>query len=215
MLSCCRRFAAGALKPLRGARMNRIFLLIAAVVAAGTVQAAQLYRWVDDKGRVEWRDTPPPPTAKKVERRTVGGSVIETTALPYSVQQAAKNFPLTLYTTDCGDSCSKARAHLNRRGLPFAEKNPEQDIEGYKKLTGGSLGVPTLFVGREALKGYEEGQWDTALDNAGYPRSVPGARPAPPKPAAAPAPVKPPAPAPAPDAAPAATTAPAAPPAAQ
>lgn len=194
--------------------MNRIFLLIVAVVAAGTVQAAQLYRWVDDQGRVEWRDTPPPATAKKVERRTVGGSVIETTALPYSVQQAAKNFPLTLYTTDCGDSCSKARAHLNRRGLPFAEKNPEEDIEGYKKLTGGSLGVPTLFVGREALKGYQEEQWDAALDTAGYPRSVAGARPQAPKPAAKPAPVKP--PVPAPDATPTAagTAAPPAPPSA-
>jgi len=177
--------------------MNRIIFLIAVLLTAGTVQAAQLYRWVDDKGRVEWRDTPPPASAKKVERRTVGDSVIETTGLPYSVQQAVKNFPLTLYTTDCGDSCSKARAHLNRRGLPFTEKNPEADIEGYKKLTGG-LGVPTLFVGRESLKGYQEDAWDTALDNAGYPRSVAGARPAAPKPAATPAPGKPPAAAPTP-----------------
>lgn len=190
--------------------MNRIVLLTAMLLTAGTVQAAQLYRWVDDKGRVEWRDTPPPSTAKKVERRTVGGSVIETTGLPYSVQQAVKSFPLTLYTTDCGDSCSKARAHLNRRGLPFTEKNPEADIEGYKKLTGGSLGVPTLFVGQEALKGYQEGQWDTALDNAGYPRSVPGARP---QAAAKPAPaaVAPPQ-TPTPEATPAPANQPAAPP---
>lgn len=197
--------------------MNKMAMLIAVLLAAGTAQAAQLYRWVDDKGRVEWRDTPPPASAKKVERRTVGDSVIETTGLPYSVQQAKKNFPLTLYITDCGDGCTKARAHLNRRGLPFTEKNPEADIEGYKKLTGGSLGVPTLFVGREALTGYEEGMWDTALDNAGYPRSVAGARPqATPKPVAAPAPVKP--AAPAPDAAVSAAVPPAppaAPPAAQ
>jgi len=186
--------------------MNKMVMLIAVLVLAGTAHAAQLYRWVDDKGRVEWRDTPPPASAKKVERRTVGGSVIETTALPYSVQQAVKNFPLTLYTNECGDSCSKARAHLNRRGLPFTEKNPEEDIEGFRKLTGGSLGVPMLFVGRETLKGYQEEMWDNALDNAGYPRSVAGARPQPaPKPAAAP--VKPPA-------EPAAGTAPAAPPAA-
>jgi hypothetical protein len=77
--------------------MNRIVFLIAAVLlAAGTAQAAQLYRWVDDKGRVEWRDTPPPASAKKVERRSVGDSVIETSGLPYSVQQAVRNAPLTL-----------------------------------------------------------------------------------------------------------------------
>lgn len=187
--------------------MNRIIFLIALLLAAGTVQAAQLYRWVDDKGRVEWRDTPPPSTAKKVERRTVGGSVIETTELPFSVQQAAKNFPLTLYITDCGDGCTKARAHLNRRGLPFTEKNPQADLETYKKLTNGSLEVPALFIGRELLKGYEEGAWDSALDNAGYPRSVAGARPAP-KPAPATAAPKPPAPEAVPPATPAPQTAP-------
>lgn len=190
--------------------MNRIVFLIAVLLACGTVQAAQLYRWVDDKGRVEWRDTPPPANAKKVERRTVGGSVIETNELPFSVQQAAKNFPLTLYVTDCGEGCTKARAHLNRRGLPFTEKNPQADLETYKKLTNGSLEVPTLFIGRELLKGYEEGAWDSALDNAGYPRSVAGARPAP-KPAAVTPPAKPPAPEAVPPAAPAPQTPPAAP----
>ena len=186
--------------------MNRIVFLITVLLAAGTVQAAQLYRWVDDKGRVEWRDTPPPSSAKKVERRTVGGSVIETSELPFSVQQAARNFPLTLYVTDCGEGCTKARAHLNRRGLPFSERNPRADLEAYKKLTNGNLEVPTLFVGRELLKGYEEGAWDAALDNAGYPRSVAGARPAP-KPAPA-APPKPPAPEAAPPTAPAPRIAP-------
>jgi hypothetical protein len=82
-------------------------------------------------------------------------------------------------------------------------------MEAYKKLTNGNLEVPTLFVGRELLKGYEEGAWDAALDNAGYPRSVAGARPAP-KPASAP--VKP--PAAEPNATPAPATSPA-PPAAQ
>jgi glutaredoxin len=166
--------------------MNRIVFLIALLLAAGTVQAAQLYRWVDEKGRIEWRDTPPPANAKKVERRTVGGSVIETNELPFSVQRAMRDFPLTFYVTDCGESCSKARAHLNRRGLPYTEKNPQDDIEAYKKLTNGRLEVPLLFVGREALRGYHEETWEAALDGAGYPRSVAGARPPAAKPAAAP-----------------------------
>jgi hypothetical protein len=171
--------------------MNRIVLLLALLLTATGLQAAQLYRWVDDKGRVEWRDTPPPASAKTVERRSVGGSVIETSGMPYSVQQAVKNFPLTLYVTDCGEGCSKARAHLIRRGLPYAEKNPQADMEAYKKLTGGSLEIPLLLIGREQLRGYEEATWDAALDSAGYPRSV-AVRPPPPPPAAAPQPATPP-----------------------
>lgn len=167
--------------------MKSLACLITLLLAATAVQAAQLYRWVDEKGRVEWRDTPPPATAKKVERRTIESSVVETSTLPFSVKQAMQNFPLVLYVTDCGDGCTKARAHLNRRGLPFNERNPQDDFEAFKKLTDGRVEVPLLFVGRQALRGYEEGAWDSALDAAGYPRVVIGAKPQP-KPAPAPAP---------------------------
>lgn len=183
--------------------MTRIVVLLAvlmsALMTAIPAQAAQLYRWVDDKGRVEWRDTPPPASAKakKVEQRTVGGSVIETSTLPYSVQQAVRNFPVTLYTSNCGEGCDKARAHLVKRGVPFTQKNPQDDVDAYKKLTNGGMEVPLLFVGNDRLRGYEAGAWDSTLDAAGYPRQpVPGY--AAPKPAAAPAPKPPVAPAPAP-----------------
>lgn len=178
--------------------MTRIVLVLAMALAAGYATAAQIYRWVDDQGRVEWRDTPPPSTAKKIERRTVGGSLIETSTLPYGLQQSVKNFPVTLYVTNCGESCTQARAHLVRRGIPYTEKNPQADIDAYKKLTSGGMEVPLLFVGKETLKGYLESAWDNTLDAAGYPRQpVPGyvqpkppASPPPAQPASAPAPAK-------------------------
>ena len=109
-----------------------LIALMSALISAIPAQAAQLYRWVDDKGRVEWRDTPPPATAKKVEKRTVSGSSIETSTLPYSVQQAVRNFPVTLYVSNCGEGCDKARAHLTRRGVPFTQKNPQDDVAAFK-----------------------------------------------------------------------------------
>lgn len=165
---------------------------------SGAVLAAQLYRWVDEKGNVEWRDTPPPPSAKKFEQRNVGGGGVPSAELPYSVQLAVKNFPVTLWITDCGDTCAKARAHLARRGVPYSEKDPRSDFENFKKLTGGTE-VPVLFVGSTRLQGYLESDWDSALDTAGYPktalikpqprvepRPAPAEKPAPEKGAAAP-----------------------------
>lgn len=146
-----------------------IGLMLAAI--SGTVWAAQLYRWVDDKGNVEWRDTPPPAAAKKFEQRTVSGGTSAGGDLPYSVQQAVKNFPVTLWATDCGDACTKARAHLARRGVPYSEKDPRNDFENFKKLTG-SGEVPVLFVGSNRLNGYLESDWDSALDMAGYPKTA-------------------------------------------
>lgn len=154
--------------------MKRAAILLGAAAAlSGAVFAAQLYRWVDEKGNVEWRDTPPPSSApaRKIEQRKVGGGAAPAAELPYSVQQAVKNFPVTLWVTDCGDACNRARAHLDRRGVPHTEKDPRSDFENFKKLTG-SAEVPVVFVGSTRLKGYLEADWDAALDRAGYPRTA-------------------------------------------
>jgi glutaredoxin len=146
--------------------------VLALALACGPLAAAQLYRWVDEKGNVEYRDTPPPANAKKVERRDMTANTIETSALPYSVQQAVKNHPVTLWSFDCGDPCTKARAHLARRGVPHTERSPQKEPDAMKQATG-ALDVPVLIVGKNQLKGYLDEAWDSALDSAGYPRTAP------------------------------------------
>ncbi len=148
-------------------------LALAGLLQMAPASAAQLYRWVDENGRVEWRDTPPPAAAKKVERRNVGGNTIETSSLPYSVQQAVRNFPVTLWTFDCGDPCNRARTHLARRGIPYTERSVTNEQDAFQKLTGGTMEAPLLIVGNTRIKGYLESDWDNALDAAGYPRTPP------------------------------------------
>jgi glutaredoxin len=175
--------------------MKRMVFGLFLLAATNLLAAAQLYRWVDDKGNVEYRDTPPPKDAKKVEQRNVTTSTIQTSTPSYSAQMAAKNFPVTLWAFDCGDPCKNARALLARRGVPYTEKNPQDDLKAFEKLTG-SNNAPVLFVGSTKLTGFLESQWDEALDIAGYPRSAPAgaakppATPAP-KPAAAQKPAPP------------------------
>lgn len=150
---------------------NIMFFVAMLIVATASANAAQLYRWVDDKGNVEWRDTPPPPTAKKIETRTINPGTAYAPDQPYSVQQAAKNFPVTLWATDCGDACNRAREHLARRGVPHTIKNPQADFELFKKITGGTE-VPFMQVGNSSIKGYQEPAYDNALDYAGYPKTA-------------------------------------------
>ena len=144
------------------------------LLACASAQAAQLYRWVDSKGNVEWRDTPPPSAvpAKNIEQRRVGGNLTPSADLPFSAQQAVKNHPVTLWgSTDCGKICDGARAHLARRGIPYTEKSPAADLEIFKKLSP-ALEIPLLQVGIILLKGYLESEWDSTLDSAGYPRTI-------------------------------------------
>lgn len=167
--------------------MKNIAVGLWILLFAAAAQAAQLYRWVDDKGSVEWRDTPPPATAKKVEQRKMGDNVIGAAEVPYAVQLAAKGHPVTLWATDCGPVCTSARAHLSKRGVPYTEKNPQSDFAAFKKLSPGAS-IPLLQVGRIQLQGYLESEWESTLDNAGYPRT--GVAPAT-KPTIAPAPPAP------------------------
>lgn len=148
-------------------------VLVFAVIAS--VDAAQLYRWVDADGKVHYTDKPPPKDAKDIEKKRVN-TATDAVPLPYAVQQAAKTFPVTLYSADCGAPCDQARALLEKRGVPYSERNaadPEVQAE-LKKVTGSQdVDVPVLQVGRASVvKGWESGQWNTALDAAGYPKTA-------------------------------------------
>lgn len=151
--------------------MRNTALLILAC-SLSTAAYAETYKWVDEKGVTHYTDKPPPPNAKKVEQKKLQESVIDTST-PYSVQQASKSHPVTLYTSDCGDPCAKARALLNKRGVPFTEKNPQNPAERAElsALGGGKAGVPFLQVGDAMVNGFEEEQWNAALDKAGYPKT--------------------------------------------
>ncbi|MGB8337368.1 MAG: glutaredoxin family protein [Burkholderiales bacterium] len=150
--------------------MRKITLFMLMLVAALSAQA-ELYKWVDKSGGVHYSDQPPVGDVKNVERKKIGGNVIEGQD-NFALREAARKFPVVLYANECGEPCNLARELLVKRGVPFTQKNPEAsaaDSIALKKLAG-SLEVPTLAIGENnTLKGYLESSWTTALDAAGYP----------------------------------------------
>lgn len=150
----------------------RSFALVA-LLCATFAASAQLYRWTDERGRVHVTDTPPPPGAKNVKQRAAeAGPSTGGGELPYSVQRAARTYPVTLFTApDCAP-CGPARALLNARGVPFREVLvvDEKQAEELRKAVG-SLSVPSLRVGSVVQQGFEQGAYHSLLDTAGYPRT--------------------------------------------
>ena len=137
---------------------------------------AQIYRWVDREGRVHYSQTPPPPEAKNIQKKTFsGGDALDTANLPYATQLAARNFPVTLRTSpDCGAPCDQARAALVRRGVPFREVSvvTQEGLVELKKLSGKDQ-LPHLVVGSQMQSGFLEDLYADLLDTAGYPSSGP------------------------------------------
>ena len=154
-------------------------VLVAAVLALALPAQAAMYKWVDAQGRVQYSDLPPPPNVKNVEEQKIVPSRIQTSGFPYAVQEAAKRNPVTLWTHDCGELCNKAREFLAHRGVPYTVRNPSRadELEAWKKASGGDSSVPRLIVGSTSLKGFDESTWAGALDAAGYPRTAPAIKP--------------------------------------
>jgi len=150
-------------------------VLLPFLLGAATAAAQQIYRWTDEKGRVHITDTPPPPSAKGVQKKAYqsGGAPAESGATPYELSAAMKEYPVTLYTSPiCKAPCADARAALNRRGVPFKEVQvwEEASNEELKKVSGANQ-VPTLVVGRSVHKGFDQSAYDALLDSARYPRA--------------------------------------------
>jgi len=143
-------------------------------LCAASAQAQQLYRWTDEKGATHITDTPPPPSAKSVQKPKATAGTPAPTQEPFALAQAMKDFPVTLYTApSCKEPCEQARGALNRRGVPFKEIlvwEEDTNLE-LKKLTGGTSDVPVLLVGRSVQKGFQQDAFDALLDSARYPRA--------------------------------------------
>jgi hypothetical protein len=154
------------------------WILTLVIVLAAMPAGAELYKWVDADGNVHYTDTPPPANARKAERKKLTDKP-SAASVPYSLQQAVKNFPVTLFSYDCGEGCTKAVALLAKRGVPYTAKDPLDPPvrEELKKATNGDEAAPVLLVGRRVLKGFEEGAWNGALDTAGYPSTPIGPPP--------------------------------------
>jgi len=161
---------------MKGVMRTRFVLALALAALAGIAAAQQMYRWTDENGRTHITDTPPPPGAKSVRKSKPAANVAapDTPAkpMPFVLARAAKEYPVTLYTSpNCTDPCKAARDLLNKRGVPFKEVQvwEEEGNAELKKLSGNTQ-VPTIKVGASVQSGYDPTLYGALLDTAGYPR---------------------------------------------
>jgi glutaredoxin len=147
-------------------------ILAAAFIASAAAQTT-VYKWTDKDGKVHFSDALPESDVNATQKQ-MGGGGPENANLPYAAQVAAQRYPVTVYVTpDCGPACASAHNLLESRGVPYTERNPlssTADRDALKKLVPSPL-IPVLVVGDSPTNGFQEDQWNSALDSAGYPRT--------------------------------------------
>jgi glutaredoxin len=156
--------------------------LIAAVALLGVALAspaclAQLHKWKDAEGRTHYSNVPvlgqSAPAAVPHDRVGTASAPAAAPAAPAApaTQPAAASAKaaVTLYTTVWCGYCSKTRAYLKARGIPFTDRDIEKSAEAqsdYRRL--GGRGVPVILVGSQRMDGFSEGRLAELLKRGGY-----------------------------------------------
>ena len=147
----------------------RFPLLLAAVACglliAGTARSVTVLRCQEADGSVTFRDKCQPGTAV-LESRSIA-------VPPASASGAGAPKPagqVVLYVIPDCEACDLVRLLLQKRNVPFVERNVDKNEEqqvALKSLTG-SLAVPVTTIGKRLVTGYDRGQLESALQEAGF-----------------------------------------------
>ena len=79
-------------------------------------------------------------------------------------------YPVTLFTGPKCNACDSARQMLKERGVPFVEKTvaTPDDARAYLKQEGTDQ-LPSARIGQKQMVGYNQSEWVSYIDAAGYP----------------------------------------------
>ena len=145
----------------------RTFLAALALSAllASPAGVAQLYKWVDDQGKVHYGDSPPEGAALEQIRGNVS-SFTSVTVEPFELDEKllttrTKSKSVVMYSTSWCGYCKRAARHFRKHRIPFREydiEKSEKAARDYKKLNG--RGVPVIIVGKQRMNGFDADAFD-------------------------------------------------------
>ena len=152
-----------------------VFILLALTLYLCTTAAAEIYKWVDEKGEMHISDSPPPaaksPGDMKVYKDRQGDSP-DTAPAPLKKREESrpsfeskKRADVVLYTTSWCPYCRKARDYFRSRGIDFVEYDIEKDKEAAirKKQLDSRGGVPFAIINGRSVSGFSASAYEKAL----------------------------------------------------
>ena len=150
--------------------LSRSTLLLGIAAAcmslAATCGATTVFECIDADGNATFMKACPPGTKPKGEYRLTGINPPSATD-----EDIARDHPVTLYVVDDCDACDLVRMNLEKRSVPFSEKNVTGDADMQAELEekSGGLTVPAVLIGEEVVSGYSKAALEAKLNEVGYP----------------------------------------------
>ena len=133
-------------------RAAQIFVIVSAYVMAPSASWAEIYRWVDEGGKVHFSDKPSRSHSSeevKLRINTYEGVTYDTSSIDVGQRK------VVIYSASWCGVCKKAKRYFTEKGIKYTEYDVEKNAEGklaFKKL--GGKGVPIILVGKQRMNGF-------------------------------------------------------------
>lgn len=140
--------------------MQIVRFLFAIALVAGCMSyteplEAQVYKWVDEDGKVHFGDFPPDDA--QAEQITTQINTYESAEIADLDQAFGRNQKVVMYSATWCSVCKKAKAYFAENRLAFVEYDVENSTKGkrdFERLSG--KGVPVILVGDKRLNGFSK-----------------------------------------------------------
>lgn len=129
------------------------FFLLMMTISTG---ASEIYRWVDDQGKVHFSDQAPEEhqsESLQLKINTYESVTYESLNIPLPKSTRAKK--VIMYSAVWCGVCAKAKRYFEHKGIPYTDydiETSEQGKRGFKQLNG--KGVPIILVGNQRMNGF-------------------------------------------------------------
>jgi glutaredoxin len=142
-------------------------ILFVFIILLPAVLCAEIYKMIDEKGRVVFTDKPTP-KAEQIEVRPNVNSADDLSKSAYSkannIKRTVKQKTVVMYSTSWCGVCTKARKHMKSEGIKLKEYDIEKDKNAHSKYVKlGGKGVPLITVGNQKMSGFSASRLQAML----------------------------------------------------
>lgn len=139
-----------------------------------TVSAAEIHRWVDEKGEIHYSNAPTKNAEEKQQLQKVM-TYPEEMATERDSKEPVKSKDasdeirskkeISIYTTATCPYCHRAKDYLSKKGLKFTEIDVQRNREGLNRMTeiSGQTGVPVIVINGDVIIGFNPHAIDDKL----------------------------------------------------
>jgi glutaredoxin-like YruB-family protein len=136
---------------------------LASALTPAAVNADQIFKWVDENGKVHFTDIPPnDQETEQVQVRINSYSATELLVM----DEVSSSDKVVMYSTDWCTYCDKAKKYFTANDVPFVEYDIEKDSAArreYDRL--GGRGVPVILVGNKRMNGFSVATFERMYNN--------------------------------------------------